>query len=77
MDEDLLDYEDDMEDPVMSRQRVMMAGNVPGVVQGGHSRVHCRDMVAGNLPRGEEGLVGSVGANELREMMGVRYEKVL
>ncbi|KAJ1142944.1 hypothetical protein NDU88_009256 [Pleurodeles waltl] len=75
MEQDLLDYEDDVEDPVMSRQRVMMAGDVPGVVQGSHSRVHRRDMVAGNLPRGEEGLVVSVGANELCEMMGGSIRK--
>ncbi|KAJ1107100.1 hypothetical protein NDU88_004496 [Pleurodeles waltl] len=33
MNEDLLYYEDDMEEPVMSRQRVMTAGDVPGVVR--------------------------------------------
>ncbi|KAJ1161360.1 hypothetical protein NDU88_001847 [Pleurodeles waltl] len=69
MEEDVLDYEDDVEDPVMSLQWVVMAGDVPGVVQGGHSRVHRREMVAGNLPTGEEGLLFSVGPNELHEMM--------
>ncbi|KAJ1149501.1 hypothetical protein NDU88_002308 [Pleurodeles waltl] len=70
MEEDLLDYEDDMEEPVMSRQRVVMAGDVPGVVQGGHSRVHRQDMLAGNLARGEDGLVGSIRVNELQEYLG-------
>ncbi|KAJ1128224.1 hypothetical protein NDU88_006603 [Pleurodeles waltl] len=70
MEENLLDYEDDMEEPVMSRQRVVMAGDVPGVVQGGHSKVHRRDMLAGNLPRGEDGFVGSMRVNALRENLG-------
>ncbi|KAJ1106717.1 hypothetical protein NDU88_004117 [Pleurodeles waltl] len=70
MDEDLLDYEDDMEEPVRSLQRVVMAGDVPGVVRGGHSTVHRRDMLAGNLPRGEDGLVGSVRVNELQDNLG-------
>ncbi|KAJ1142479.1 hypothetical protein NDU88_008793 [Pleurodeles waltl] len=70
MEEDLLDYEDDMEEPVMPRQWVVMAGDVPGVVQGGHSKVHHRDMSAGSLQRGKDGLVGSMRVNELRENFG-------
>ncbi|KAJ1098215.1 hypothetical protein NDU88_003331 [Pleurodeles waltl] len=70
MEEELLDYEDDMEEPVMPRQRVVKAGDVPGVVQGGHSKAHRRDMSAGSLPRGEVGLVGSMKVNELRENFG-------
>ncbi|KAJ1149937.1 hypothetical protein NDU88_002735 [Pleurodeles waltl] len=52
MDEELLDYEDDMEEPVIARQRVVMAGDVPGVVQGGHAKAHRREVSAGNLLRG-------------------------
>ncbi|KAJ1137194.1 hypothetical protein NDU88_003607 [Pleurodeles waltl] len=70
MDEELLDYEDDMEEPVMSRQRVVMAGDVPGVVQGGHAKAHRRDVSAGNLPRGEDGFVGSMRVHELQENFG-------
>ncbi|KAJ1140369.1 hypothetical protein NDU88_006724 [Pleurodeles waltl] len=70
MEEELLDYEEDMEEPVMPRQRIVKAGDVPGVVQGGHSKAHGRDMSAGSLPRGEVGLVGSMRVNELQENFG-------
>ncbi|KAJ1139738.1 hypothetical protein NDU88_006105 [Pleurodeles waltl] len=70
LEEELLDYEDDLEEPVMSRQRVVLTGDVPGLVQGGHSKAHCRDVSAGNLPRGEDGFVGSGRVHELRENLG-------
>ncbi|KAJ1179406.1 hypothetical protein NDU88_004640 [Pleurodeles waltl] len=58
LDEELLDYEDEVEVPVMSKKRVVVAGEVPGVVQGGHVPDHHQERSAGNLPRGEEGFVG-------------------
>ncbi|KAJ1192037.1 hypothetical protein NDU88_001349 [Pleurodeles waltl] len=57
-DEDLLNYEEDLEEPVRSRNRVVVTGEVPGVVQGGHVPEQSHELSAGNLPRGEEGLVG-------------------
>ncbi|KAJ1193053.1 hypothetical protein NDU88_002359 [Pleurodeles waltl] len=48
--EELLEYDEDLEEPVVSTKRVMVAEEVPGVVQGGHVPVRA----AGNLPRGEE-----------------------
>ncbi|KAJ1193009.1 hypothetical protein NDU88_002315 [Pleurodeles waltl] len=58
LDEELLDYEDEVEVPVMSKKRVVVAGEVPGVVQGGHVPDHHQERSAGSLPRGEEGFVG-------------------
>ncbi|KAJ1130046.1 hypothetical protein NDU88_008402 [Pleurodeles waltl] len=52
--EELLDYDGDLEEPVASTKQVMVAGEAPGVVQGSHVPVQS----AGNLPRGEESLVG-------------------
>ncbi|KAJ1207383.1 hypothetical protein NDU88_002774 [Pleurodeles waltl] len=70
MDEELLDYEEDLEEPAKSRKRVVMAGDGPGVVQGGHAKAHLQDVSAGNLPRGEDGFVGSLRVHELRENFG-------
>ncbi|KAJ1090900.1 hypothetical protein NDU88_004028 [Pleurodeles waltl] len=58
VEEELLAYDDDVDEAVLSMQRgeVTKSGAVPRVVQGDHSGAHCRDLVAGNLPRGEEGL---------------------
>ncbi|KAJ1127560.1 hypothetical protein NDU88_005959 [Pleurodeles waltl] len=58
LDEELLDYEDEVEVPVMSKKRVVLAGEVPGVVQGGHVPDHRQERSAGSLPKGEEGFVG-------------------
>ncbi|KAJ1137348.1 hypothetical protein NDU88_003759 [Pleurodeles waltl] len=70
MDEELLDYEEDMEEPVTSQKWVVMAGDVPGVVQGGHTKAHRQDVSTGNLPRGEDGFVGSLRVHELQENFG-------
>ncbi|KAJ1156344.1 hypothetical protein NDU88_009067 [Pleurodeles waltl] len=51
--EELLDYDEDLEEPVVSTKRVMVAGEVPGVVQGSHVPVQS----PGNLPRDEESVV--------------------
>ncbi|KAJ1154282.1 hypothetical protein NDU88_007035 [Pleurodeles waltl] len=51
--EELLDYDEDLEEPGVSTKRVMVVEEVPGVVQGGHVPVRA----AGNLPRGEESVV--------------------
>ncbi|KAJ1116219.1 hypothetical protein NDU88_004437 [Pleurodeles waltl] len=76
--EELLEYDDDVDEAVLSMQRgeVTKSGAVPRVVQGDHSGAHRRELVAGNLPRGEEGLFGSLGSKEVREVMGVRCERV-
>ncbi|KAJ1169480.1 hypothetical protein NDU88_001373 [Pleurodeles waltl] len=41
-DEELLDYEDELEEPVMFHKRVVVAGEAPDVAQGGHVRVSPR-----------------------------------
>ncbi|KAJ1144943.1 hypothetical protein NDU88_011237 [Pleurodeles waltl] len=73
MEEDLLDYEDDMEEPVMSRQRVVMAGDMPGVVQGSHSKAHRRDVSAGNLLRGAVQPSGGLDVISRRQDDAVRF----
>ncbi|KAJ1199412.1 hypothetical protein NDU88_003248 [Pleurodeles waltl] len=75
--EELLDYDEDLEEPVVSTKRVMVAEEVSGVVQGGHVPVRA----AGNLQRGEESVVeflraqrgwGNVGAvGRARAMKGM------
>ncbi|KAJ1205647.1 hypothetical protein NDU88_001075 [Pleurodeles waltl] len=70
LDEELLDYEEELEVPVTSKKRVVVAGEVPGVVQGGHVPAHCQEVSAGNLPRGEEGFVGSLRLHEGRDSFG-------
>ncbi|KAJ1153966.1 hypothetical protein NDU88_006724 [Pleurodeles waltl] len=70
MEEELLDYDDDFEEPVSSRQRVVLTGDMPGEVQGVRSKAHYQDVSAGSLPRGEVGLVGSVMVHELQKNLG-------
>ncbi|KAJ1119884.1 hypothetical protein NDU88_008068 [Pleurodeles waltl] len=70
MEEELLDYDEDFEEPVSSRQRVVLSGDVPGEVQGGPSKALFQDIMAGGFPRGEVGLVGSVRVREFRESVG-------
>ncbi|KAJ1175221.1 hypothetical protein NDU88_000512 [Pleurodeles waltl] len=70
MEEELLDYDEAFEEPVSSRQRVVLTGDVPGEVQDGPSKAHYQDVSAGSFPRGEVGLVGSVRVREFRESMG-------
>ncbi|KAJ1135943.1 hypothetical protein NDU88_002372 [Pleurodeles waltl] len=62
--EELLDYDDDVDEAVLLMQRgeVTKSGPVPRVVQGDHSGAHRRDLVAA---RGEEGLFGSLGLKEV------------
>ncbi|KAJ1096576.1 hypothetical protein NDU88_001711 [Pleurodeles waltl] len=60
LDEELLDYEE-VEVPVMSKKRVVVADEEPLVVQGGHVPVHRQERTAGSLPRGEEGGVHGGG----------------
>ncbi|KAJ1192723.1 hypothetical protein NDU88_002029 [Pleurodeles waltl] len=68
--EDLLDYEDEVEVPVTSKKWVVVTGEVPGVVQGGHVPAPRQEMSAGNLPRGEEGFVGSLRRHERWDNFG-------
>ncbi|KAJ1205594.1 hypothetical protein NDU88_001022 [Pleurodeles waltl] len=70
LDEELLDYEEELEVPVTSKKRVVVAGEVPGVVQGCHVPAHRQEVSAGNLPRGEEGFVGSLRLHEGRDSFG-------
>ncbi|KAJ1216408.1 hypothetical protein NDU88_004010 [Pleurodeles waltl] len=60
LDEELLDYEE-VEVPVMSKKRVVVADEEPLGVQGGHVPVHRQERTAGSLPRGEEGGVHGGG----------------
>ncbi|KAJ1214081.1 hypothetical protein NDU88_001708 [Pleurodeles waltl] len=60
LDEELLDYEE-VEVPVMSKKRVVVADEEPLVVQGGHVPVNRQERTAGSLPRGEEGCVHGGG----------------
>ncbi|KAJ1118528.1 hypothetical protein NDU88_006719 [Pleurodeles waltl] len=70
MEEELLDYDDDFEELVTSRQRVVLTGDMPGEVQCGRSKAHYQDLSAGSLQRDEVGLVGSVRVHELRKNLG-------
>ncbi|KAJ1108575.1 hypothetical protein NDU88_005951 [Pleurodeles waltl] len=71
VEEELLDYDEDVDETVMSMQRgeVTKSGAVPGVVQGDHSGVHRRDLVAGNLPRGDKESYVSFGSKGVREVV--------
>ncbi|KAJ1119992.1 hypothetical protein NDU88_008175 [Pleurodeles waltl] len=60
-DEELLDYEEELEEPVTSNKRVVVAGEVPDVAQGGHIPAQRQELSAGNLPRARWGLGGSKG----------------
>ncbi|KAJ1083495.1 hypothetical protein NDU88_003654 [Pleurodeles waltl] len=53
-DEKLLDYEDEVEEPVTFHKRVVVAGEAPDVAQGGHVSDQRQELSVGNLPRGEE-----------------------
>ncbi|KAJ1154274.1 hypothetical protein NDU88_007028 [Pleurodeles waltl] len=77
IEEELLAYDDDVEGHVTSVQRgdTMKPRVVTGVVQGDHTGVHRRNMVAGNLPRGEEGVFVSVGLGDVREGVGDATQK--
>ncbi|KAJ1125354.1 hypothetical protein NDU88_003786 [Pleurodeles waltl] len=70
--EELLDYDEDLEEPVVSTKRVMLAEEETGVVQGGHVPVRA----SGNLPRGEESLVEFLrlhrGLDKVRMVRGAR-----
>ncbi|KAJ1191436.1 hypothetical protein NDU88_000752 [Pleurodeles waltl] len=52
-DEELLDYDDEVEDPVMFHKRVVVAEEAPDVTRGGHVAAPPHELTAGNLPRGE------------------------
>ncbi|KAJ1201222.1 hypothetical protein NDU88_005036 [Pleurodeles waltl] len=77
VEEELLDYDDDVDEEVLSMQRgdVTKSGVVPRVVQGDHSGAHHQELVAGNLPRGEEGLLGLLGSKEVRDVLGGTLQK--
>ncbi|KAJ1100882.1 hypothetical protein NDU88_005957 [Pleurodeles waltl] len=70
--EELLDYDEELEEPVASTKRVMVAEEESGVVQGGRVPVRA----SGNLPRGEESLVEFLrlhrGLDKVRMVRGAR-----
>ncbi|KAJ1165781.1 hypothetical protein NDU88_006198 [Pleurodeles waltl] len=77
IEEELLDYDDDVEGNVTLVQRgeAMKPRVIPRVVQGDHVVVHHWELVAGNLLRGEEGLLVSVGSGGVREVVGGAMQK--
>ncbi|KAJ1152790.1 hypothetical protein NDU88_005565 [Pleurodeles waltl] len=77
IEEELLDYDDDVEEEVLPIQQgdVVKSRDVPRVVQGDHSGAHRQELVAGNLPRGEERVLGLSGSKVVREVMGGTLQK--
>ncbi|KAJ1161085.1 hypothetical protein NDU88_001573 [Pleurodeles waltl] len=71
LDEELLDYEEELEEPVSSKKRVVVAGEAPGVAQGGHVPDQRQELSAGNLPRGEDGFVGALRMHQGRDILGL------
>ncbi|KAJ1218980.1 hypothetical protein NDU88_006551 [Pleurodeles waltl] len=69
LEEELLDYDDDPEVPASVIKQAVVTEEMPGVVQGGHVPAH-RQEVAGNLPRGEEGMVGPLRLHKGRDSFG-------
>ncbi|KAJ1184922.1 hypothetical protein NDU88_001719 [Pleurodeles waltl] len=51
MEEELLDYDEEFEETVSSRNRVCRSGEVSGEVQGGPSKAHVQDLTVGGFPR--------------------------
>ncbi|KAJ1097747.1 hypothetical protein NDU88_002864 [Pleurodeles waltl] len=79
IEEELLDYDDEVEEHVMSVPRgdaMETPRVVPKVVQGDHFGGRRRELVAGNLARGEEGVLVSVGFGGGREGFGDAIQKV-
>ncbi|KAJ1130708.1 hypothetical protein NDU88_009058 [Pleurodeles waltl] len=77
--EELLDYDEEVEEHVASVPRGDLKETprvVRKVVQGNHFGVRCRELVAGNLQRGEEGVLVSVGFGGGREGFGDAIQKV-
>ncbi|KAJ1174621.1 hypothetical protein NDU88_006441 [Pleurodeles waltl] len=70
-DDDLLDYDEELEEQVTSKQRDRVQGEAPGVVQGGHVPERPHVLSASNLPRGEEVLGGFLGTQSGRVNRGV------
>ncbi|KAJ1198681.1 hypothetical protein NDU88_002520 [Pleurodeles waltl] len=69
LEEELLDYDDDPEVPASVIKQAVVTEEMPGVVQGGHVPAH-RHEVSGNLPRGEEGMVGPLRLHKGRDSFG-------
>ncbi|KAJ1161804.1 hypothetical protein NDU88_002285 [Pleurodeles waltl] len=72
-DEELLDYDDEVEDPVMFHKRVVVAEEEPDVTRGGHVAAPPHELTAGNLPRGE---VGNQRRGNLEDLVRTRVPKV-
>ncbi|KAJ1202998.1 hypothetical protein NDU88_006793 [Pleurodeles waltl] len=70
-DDDLLDYDEELEEQVTSKQRDRVQGEAPGVVQGGHVPERPHVLSASNLPRGDEVLGGFWGTQSGRVNRGV------
>ncbi|KAJ1190366.1 hypothetical protein NDU88_007104 [Pleurodeles waltl] len=74
LEEELLDYDEEVEEQVMPAMKGDVKETphiVPKVVRGDHFGNRCRDMVVGSLPRGEEARSVSVGFGGGREDFGV------
>ncbi|KAJ1105822.1 hypothetical protein NDU88_003226 [Pleurodeles waltl] len=79
VEEELLDYDEEVEEHVASVPRddsMETPRVVRKVVQGDHLGGHRRELVAGNLPRGDEGVLVSVGFGGGREGFGDTIQKV-
>ncbi|KAJ1209295.1 hypothetical protein NDU88_004673 [Pleurodeles waltl] len=79
VEEELLDYDKEVEEHVVSVPRgdsMETPRVVQKVVQGDHFGGRCRELVAGNLPRGEEGVLVSVGFGGGREGFGDAIQKI-
>ncbi|KAJ1191642.1 hypothetical protein NDU88_000958 [Pleurodeles waltl] len=72
-DEELLDYDDEVEDPVTFLKRAVVAEEAPDVTRGGHVAAPPHELTAGNLPRGE---VGNQRRGNLEVLVRTRVPKV-
>ncbi|KAJ1108009.1 hypothetical protein NDU88_005393 [Pleurodeles waltl] len=72
-DEELLDYDDEVEDPVTFHKRAVVAEEAPDVNRGGHVAAPPHELTAGNLPRGE---VGNQRQGDLGVLGRARVSKV-
>ncbi|KAJ1124094.1 hypothetical protein NDU88_002556 [Pleurodeles waltl] len=71
LDDDLLDYDEELEVQVTSKQRDTVQREASGVVQGGHVPERPHVLSASSLPRGEEGLGGFLVTQSGRVSRGV------
>ncbi|KAJ1200871.1 hypothetical protein NDU88_004692 [Pleurodeles waltl] len=78
LEEELLDYEEEVEEQVMPASKGIVKETlhtIPKVVRGDHFGSRRRDKLAGSLPSGEEAISVSVGFGGGREDLGVGMRK--